>query len=180
MNKLVIVFVALCGMAVLGMRMHKKISWDDNEEIMERSKGALRCENGDFTGMHLIMENFLPIVLECQTHIEFSNVNKMSLCFMEKLGLVDSDGAPNVNKMDAFIENIFSDTILQDLPTFPQEVHICAEEFEMNYNGILKETQEESTTTFLACIKSTATKYHDVIQEVCQYEMKFNGDTTEH
>jgi hypothetical protein len=177
MQAFTFVVVALCGVStVLGMKMqHKRISWGDNEELMENSKGALRCEKGDLTGMDVILENFLPIVLECQSEVPFSDITKMALCFMGKLGLVDSDGAPNIRKMDAFIGNIFSKPLLEDLPTFPQDVHICAEEFEMNYNGIFKETQEQSTSAFLACIKTTAEKYHDVVQEVCKYELKFNG-----
>jgi len=138
--------------------------------VLEDRWSILKCTNGNLTGALEFIDLFRNVVEECGS---VRTTSKLFTCVVENLGVTEKDGTPNMEKINDFYTVVFSELILNDLPTLRQELDQCATEFVGNYNlidgGIV-----DSAEIFFQCFTSSLGRYGDAFEEVCRYEEALN------
>ncbi|CAG7834289.1 unnamed protein product [Allacma fusca] len=164
MQKLIVAFLATCALCSAAVTRNPFVLEDNNWSI-------LRCNDGNLTGLDDFAELFQTVVQECENK---DSSKAFYECICTTLAITEEDGTPSLEKMTNLFVILFSETILEDVPTFKQELTTCAKDYVSNFNEIGEVA--ESSETFFKCFTDTIQNSSAAIVEACKLEWAFNQD----
>ncbi|CAG7733035.1 unnamed protein product [Allacma fusca] len=172
---LIISVCSVCFSKTYMVKNGKNVDWGKNAKLIDKIRTrALTCKNGAFSGQVELFGIFEPIIEDCLRGLDNQDkflFAKAGICMMNTIGLMDSEGAPDAERMEAIFNVVYSPELLQHVPELIHGFHLCTKAYFEDYDNAIaigkKEDVYESFLIYNSCIDSSTAKLSHSITKVC-------------